>query len=259
MKVLASDFDGTFHLGEGSIPKNIAAVRRWQQEGNLFGIVTGRPYPMILPELERYHIPVDFLICVNGAALHEPDGTLLWSDSLPDDISRQILSRPELDEMPLYLAATHNGMAIHIKDETDPFWSKAWRSICNLGRLEPDEMQKLTGVIQISTVLADDKTAHRFANELDTYHSGKTASHVNRNYVDTTAFGSSKGNGLRRLAEIKGWDPDCIYAIGDGSNDLPMITAFHGAAPHSAEPRVAAAVAKTYASVAEWIDELLQK
>ena len=33
MKVLASDFDGTFHLGEGSIPKNIAAVRRWQQEG----------------------------------------------------------------------------------------------------------------------------------------------------------------------------------------------------------------------------------
>ena len=85
MKILASDFDGTFNTGGDSVYRNIEAVLRWQKAGNQFGIVTGRPYHLFLPELKQYQIPVDFLVCVNGAAIHEPDGKLLWSAALPDD------------------------------------------------------------------------------------------------------------------------------------------------------------------------------
>lgn len=257
MKILASDFDGTFHMGEDFIPQNITAVKRWQKAGNQFGIVTGRPYHMILPELKKYHIPVDFLVCVNGAAIHEPEGNLLWAASLPDEVSREILSFPELDDMPLYLAATREGIAIHIHQSGDPFWDKAWPYVCNLGRLEPEEMRSLTGVIQISTVSPDSPEAHRFAAMMSKRYPGITASHVNRNYVDTTAFQANKGQGIRMLAEKKGWNPDEIYTIGDGNNDLPMLTAFHGAAPVSAEKEVLAAVSKTVTSVADYIEQLL--
>ncbi len=257
MKVLASDFDGTFHMGEELIPQNIDAVKRWQKAGNQFGIVTGRPYNMILPELQRYHIPVDFLVCVNGAAIHEPEGKLLWAAALPDKVSREILSFPQLDDMPLYLAATREGIAIHIHQSGDPFWDEAWPYVCNLGRLEAEEMRNLTGVIQISTVSPNSPEAHRFAAMMSERYPGITASHVNRNYVDTTAFEANKGQGIRMLAEKKGWDPDEIYTIGDGNNDLPMLTAFHGAAPISAEKEVLASVSKTVTSVADYIDQLL--
>ena len=112
MKILATDFDGTFSTGGDSIPRNIQAVRQWQAAGNRFGIVTGRPYPMLRPELERYHIPADFLVCVNGASIHRPNGELLWSSALPEPLFQEILSLPEFEEMPVYLVANGQGMAI---------------------------------------------------------------------------------------------------------------------------------------------------
>ena len=257
MKILASDFDGTFNTGGDSVYRNIEAVLRWQKAGNQFGIVTGRPYHLFLPELKQYQIPVDFLVCVNGASIHEPDGKLLWSAALPDDTAREILSLPELDDMPLYLAATREGLAIHIHRSGDAFWDKAWPTVCNLGKLEAKEMCQLTGILQISTVSADSPEAHRFAAGLTQTYPGITASHVNRNYVDTTAFGANKGEGIRRIAEAKGWNPDDIYTIGDGHNDLPMLTAFHGAAPVSAEKGVLAQISKTVDSVEDYINQLL--
>ena len=127
----------------------------------------------------------------------------------------------------------------------------------NLGKLEAKEMCQLTGILQISTVSADSPEAHRFAAGLTQTYPGITASHVNRNYVDTTAFGANKGEGIRRIAEAKGWNPDDIYTIGDGHNDLPMLTAFHGAAPVSAEKGVLAQISKTVDSVEDYINQLL--
>ena len=54
MKILASDFDGTFNTGGDSVCRNIEAVLRWQKAGNQFGIVTGRPYHLFLPGLKQY-------------------------------------------------------------------------------------------------------------------------------------------------------------------------------------------------------------
>lgn len=253
MKILATDFDGTFFIRPEAVPQNIEAVKRWQNAGNQFGIVTGRPYPMILPELERWQIPVDFLICVNGAAVHEPDGTLLWSATIPDKDAQEILSLPELETMPYYLAATQRGLAIRSVEEPHPFW----KQVCNLGRVEPEVMRTMTGVLQISTAFDGSEEAHAFAKKLDQLYHGAVSSHVNRCYCDTIAYGSSKAEGLFHLAEEKGWNPDIIYTMGDGCNDLPMLRAFHGAAPVTSEKQVLAEITETYESVAAYIDALM--
>lgn len=63
-----------------------------------------------------------------------------------------------------------------------------------------------------------------------------------------------ESEGLQRQ---RGWNPDDIYTIGDGHNDLPMLTAFHGAAPVSAEKGVLAQISKTVDSVEDYINQLL--
>ena len=257
MKILATDFDGTFSTGGDSIPRNIQAVRQWQAAGNRFGIVTGRPYPMLRPELERYHIPADFLVCVNGASIHRPNGELLWSSALPEPLFQEILSLPEFEEMPVYLVANGQGMAICIREHTDPFWEKFWPEICNLGCLSPQGIRGLTGITQMSTISANAQEAHAFAQKLTQQYRGQTASHVNRNYVDTTAAGSDKAQGLFRLAALEGWEPEWIHTMWDGCNDLPMLCAFSSAAPTRSEPQVLAAIPQTYDSVADYIHALL--
>jgi len=41
MKIIASDYDGTLNEGGMDEEKRLA-IRKWQEAGNLFGIVSGR-------------------------------------------------------------------------------------------------------------------------------------------------------------------------------------------------------------------------
>lgn len=55
--ILASDYDGTFHVDEPQTLKNLDAVKRWRQEGHQFGLVTGRSYEMALLPIKEYNLP----------------------------------------------------------------------------------------------------------------------------------------------------------------------------------------------------------
>ena len=49
MRIFASDFDNTLHFvneeGKGYFKKeDLEAIEKFQKEGNLFGLCTGRPY-----------------------------------------------------------------------------------------------------------------------------------------------------------------------------------------------------------------------
>ena len=62
MKIILSDFDGTIFFGKDKdYSKTAAAVKRWQEEGNLFGMVTGRSLTHLLQDLEPLSITPDYL------------------------------------------------------------------------------------------------------------------------------------------------------------------------------------------------------
>ena len=64
MKALASDFDGTLFF-ENEISDfrkdDLIAIKRFQKEGHLFGICTGRPLNGIIPHVQD-KIDFDFYI-----------------------------------------------------------------------------------------------------------------------------------------------------------------------------------------------------
>lgn len=52
MKVFASDFDGTIHFVDEKIggyfkQEDLRAIKKFQENGNLFGLCTGRPQTTI--------------------------------------------------------------------------------------------------------------------------------------------------------------------------------------------------------------------
>ena len=50
-----------------------------------------------------------------------------------------------------------------------------------------------------------------------------SASRSQAHYLDITRLGADKGHGLKRLAAVMGIPLNQVAAIGDGSNDLPML------------------------------------
>ena len=52
MKIIASDYDGTFNHN-GIDDNKRAAVAKWRLAGNLFGIISGRGYPSLKDVVER--------------------------------------------------------------------------------------------------------------------------------------------------------------------------------------------------------------
>ena len=75
--ILASDYDGTLHVDEEQTLRNLEAVKKWREKGHQFGLITGRSYEMALLPIHEYHLPLDFLICNNGATIYRLDGTVI--------------------------------------------------------------------------------------------------------------------------------------------------------------------------------------
>ena len=74
MRVVVTDYDGTLCQERRVDDRVLAAVRRWRDAGNALAIATGRDSSTLLPEISARGVDCDFIICLNGATLHDPRG-----------------------------------------------------------------------------------------------------------------------------------------------------------------------------------------
>ncbi len=84
MKLLVSDYDGTIKIDSvirnSYIPNGtISCIQDFISAGNMFMIATSRPYDSIMDEIEKYHIPYDFLSTLNGCIIHDNSGNIIYS------------------------------------------------------------------------------------------------------------------------------------------------------------------------------------
>ena len=67
--------------------------------------------------------------------------------------------------------------------------------------------------------------------------------------VDIVPAGVSKSQGINKLLELMNWQDAEVYAIGDESNDLPMLEAFDGFTVDTARDAIKARAREVYAGV----------
>src|SRR5690554_6908908 len=66
MVILASDYDNTLHFKDGVKEKDLEMIHKLRKNGGKFGLVSGRAISSLLNEAEKYKIPYDFIVGVNG-------------------------------------------------------------------------------------------------------------------------------------------------------------------------------------------------
>ena len=232
-RLIASDLDETLLDSEHRIPERVRlAIAAARERGARFVPATGRPYESVddtLADLGLLDEPGEYVISFNGGVITENADTAhpLTTCSLA----------PEVAEA-LYQAGIERGLCIHVYTLEHVYLYNYWpveRSYIE-GRMNIVETAEKsldflseTGehVVKLLFMSLDMEELRRTERELAEagLTEGLDVVYSSNRYLEFNAPGINKGEGLLALAEHLGIAPGETMAIGDNSNDVPMIRA----------------------------------
>lgn len=241
IKLLALDLDGTVFGDDLVVSKRVLrAIKAAQDQGVVVTIATGRMFRSAREVAADLQIAQP-LICYQGALVaHSSSGEVLYHRTIPQQLARGVV-------------ADAAGRAIHLNfylndriyvSRSTPealFYSRINRDmpieevgdllvwLDRQGGAEPTKLVLVTDPEQTDATLA-------LFSELYSHHLQVTKSHPR--FTEFTNIECSKGRALAFLASYCGVEREEVMAIGDGHNDLDMISwAGYGVAM-STSPRV---------------------
>ena len=220
MKLLVSDYDGTFNEDNklSKINKNIDAIKRFMDNGNLFAFATGRNYESIKREITKYHIPYNYLICSNGSTVFNQRDNILFQNTLLVEAVKKTLK---------YL--NHFGFI------------KSVELLDAYGRITSD----YNNVCEIVCTL-------KFKNTLDARMVREEITFLDSfSFMNVVIFKEEldKKDGIYLVSDIEGIEKEDIYTIGDAGNDKGMLIEFNGFKMPYSYPEIMFSKAKLVSSV----------
>lgn len=218
MKALASDFDGTLHFNDEEgfgyfKQEDMKAIRKFRENGSLFGLCTGRPLYGFEGDMDEGPI-LDFLIASSGGVITKTDHNTYVT----------IHEEPILLDDVIELQNVCDGkgvLYVHADGHVYTFFSK--RPGIYQHQVVLDDPHKLEGksITAISVWTVSLEMAEQLTNEVNQKFKDRLAAYQNVNWLDVVAPNASKGNGAIVLK--KDMNIDLIAGIGDSFNDIPML------------------------------------
>jgi Cof subfamily protein (haloacid dehalogenase superfamily) len=228
-KLLVVDIDGTLINREGNVSEeNREALSVAMRSGVYVSLCTGRSVKSCLSYIEQLsldgcHVFFDGAL-VSRADLTEP----VYMQNVDGALVRQLIEYARRSEMDLEFATLTRYFSAR---ET---WStKIKHEYFNIDTVVGD----LTGLWERESIIRADfcitnERQETMAAALVEHFTGKlqfAQAHSPRfpgvNFMNITALGMSKGKALGALASHLGITLDEVVAVGDWTNDIPLITA----------------------------------
>ena len=241
MKILASDYDGTFNEG-GVGEEKKAALNCWREAGNLFGIVSGRGIGNILDLAAEDGIECDFLIGDNGASVAKGNGEIISEMLCDGDVAREIVEY-------FFTKGCHwcwvrpYPECIVLLEDAEP---KPWE--CT-----PKTMPKIEKFTQISSAFDSPENAELSAKELRARYGEFLNILQNGHCIDIVRLDANKAVGIYKLIETCGAKYDDVITVGDNYNDADMIREFRSYAMENSVALIKELVDNITPSVTELI------
>jgi len=206
MKLLAADYDSTLYTSRNGIKLNIPAIKKFRENGNKFVIATGRTFESIKKEINYYNIPYDYLSC--------NDGTVIF-DSKNNLISTKYLNKFEINDISYYLNAFKK--VGYIKKII--FYNE-YKNILDC----IDEHNE--NIVEIGAQLNIFKDPHKLIEEMkELFHTIEVYKYPNIIFIKKP---KNKSNAVTEIAKIENIQPNNVFTVGDGKNDLEMVRDFNG-------------------------------
>lgn len=245
MKIIATDFDGTFNYG-GIDDQKKNAVKRWCSSNNLFGIVSGRVWYQLTEIVKSNGFDCDFLIASNGAVILKPDGEIMYESRCDGS-----LAKPLLDFL-FSLGCTW----IHIHTEFECFINTV-DSERTENEFALKDIPTIPYFTQITTMLPDFDTAEKVTNALKEKFGNEFNPMQNGRCIDIVSKNVNKANGIYKFIELIGAKYDDVITVGDNNNDADMIKEFRSYAMENGVDEIKNIANHTTVGITELIEKEL--
>jgi Cof subfamily protein (haloacid dehalogenase superfamily) len=267
VRLIAIDVDGTLLDGSHRLRTEVKeAVNRLAASGRAVALATARG-PQAVVEIVQQFAFAPSLICFSGGWIGELESTSLrpvnarLDRRLPADMARSIVNQ-----------------AINQGVEPNVFTPETWRV-----RKLTDEIVEETRIVNLQPMVSEDLLADdvepnkiMLISRLDaadevlppierSIQSISTVTFSKRNYLEILPVGVNKAKAVAALSRFLGVDLSEVAAIGDGLNDLEMLSEVGFAiAMGNASDRVKAAAdlvvgSNNEAGVAQAVNEILAR
>ena len=214
MKLFASDFDGTLFNKEkllGISDSSFDAIRKFQKEGNLFGICSGRAKDLKMFELSfKGKVQCDFYILMTGAVILDKNYHVLYEQYIDQQSAKALYERYAARGIMNIIAHDEMGKLHYFK----PFSQRKF--------LE-DTSYRISG---FSLITLNKQRARGIAEEMNQQYGEYICAYQNGSIIDVVAAGCSKASGIQFVKEL--YQPDTTYGIGDSFNDIPLLKEVDG-------------------------------
>lgn len=212
MKIICSDYDGTLNHG-GITEEKLSAIRKWQEKGNLFTVVSGRQKEFFF-ELKKRDIPVDYFLACNGAVITDKDHNTVSDVRCIQDIGNRLTEFLFSLSCPFVFFCGDEFLRIKNKDFPEEEGED----------YDPDK--RLCSFNQISTALPTFKDAADVTEKIRLNFGEYLNPLQNGTCIDIVPSGMDKAQGIYKLLEFTGCSFDDVIAVGDNVNDEAMIREF---------------------------------
>ena len=245
MKILGSDYDGTFSYG-GVTDEKLDAVHAWRAAGHRFGIVSGRGMGF-LGSLRHYYpaLELDFLITCNGGYIMSGDGDVLYAAKcaeMPiDNLIRDLFAWGCL-----YLGVVRErSLCVVDKKENAPEYV-AEENIRLI-----DDTADIDYFYQISVRMPDSTVAREVAALIREKYGEYVNPLQNAMFIDIVHRDVNKAHGLSFMMEYYGGTHDDVIAVGDNVNDADMLREFRSYAMANGVDEIKALTDATVSDITE--------
>lgn len=192
MKVLVSDFDGTFFNQD--YEKNIELVNNFVDQGNMFVIATGRNISDLRKDMDDHFIKCSYFICNDGATIFDQFMNIIYRKDLDSKLVRIMYNA---------LSSVNYVSEVYIDISTT--------FVTDINR----PANKVVGHV------VNREKCVQLANKINEYYSDLFA-YVSRNWLNITNRKLTKGSAIKFLEKYYNFDEYEIYTFGDGINDISL-------------------------------------
>ena len=231
MYIIGSDYDGTIRIDGQVNESSKKAINRFREDGNMFGLVTGRSIESTRKEIKNNNFKFDFVVCNNGGVVFDGDLNLLKLDLIDYDTAMKIIDYIIKYDCDSYVLndGLRRANKVLKSDYIDMHGS-------GNGSVSVEEIIKSKKIASIVIGFNEQKKANELGTILKKSFGDNVEVFVNVNCVDIVPKGSDKAKGFNFIIDMFKADKANAYGIGDSYNDIPLIENFNGAClKHSPE------------------------
>ena len=240
-KLIVSDFDDTIVDDSQYISEStINAIRDYEQRGGKFVFCTGRMISAIIPHARKMGLKGD-IIGYQGAVVADIEsGAFLIEHAIPNDKAIEVAEY--LEAKGLYYQLYQNDTFV-IEKEND--YSNLYRKFTFkepivVGESLLSYMKRIKLSPTKILLINEPENIPCILEELQSIFGDRLLINSSKRFIiEIVPLGINKGSAVRDLAEKYNLSLDDVIVVGDGLNDIPMLSCgAYGIAVENANPKV---------------------